>query len=181
MEATAAPVVHHRATALRVGDVLLLWLGLGLWIATFLLGTLVDSAPYRARLATLEGGLQELLVNGAAVVVSYTLTNVAILCILAGLLGTLGAKARLGSDSDQEDGADTTSPRNSAALRGFLVYLCLIAGVLILCDDPAAPTQKQYVRLAGIISLAGFVVNYRPALFGRLLQKAGGLLEGGKS
>ena len=29
--------------------------------------------------------------------------------------------------------------------RGFLVYLALIAGVLILGDDPAQPTQKGYV------------------------------------
>ena len=95
-----------------------------------------------------------------------------------GVLGALAARASLGTDGEGESGQDTTSPRNSALLRGFMVYLALIAGVLMFGDDPAAPTQKQYVRLAGFMSLVAFVINYRPSLFGKLLQRAGATLEG---
>ena len=121
-------------------------------------------------MGTMKSGLLSML--------TYTLTNVAFLCILAGVLGVLGNRAvlRPGEQAKQNRDRDTTSPKNSAILRGFLVYLTLIAGVLILGDNPAAPTQIQYVRLAGFMSLAGFVVNYSPAIFGQLLQRAGSLI-----
>lgn len=167
--------------SLTVVDMLMLWSGIAVWLVTFLFGTLVDSRPYREQFAVLAGGFTGTLVNGLVVIGTYTLTNVAILCLVAGLLGALGARASLGTDAElAESIQDTTSPRNSALLRAFLVYLSLIAGVLIFGDDPAAPTQRQYVRLAGFTSLLSFVVNYRPALFGKLLQRVGSAIEGKK-
>ncbi|HUU15965.1 MAG TPA: hypothetical protein VMW72_02350 [Sedimentisphaerales bacterium] len=156
-------------------DIALLWFTLTLWLAIFLFGTLVNSAPYRSRFAALEGGVIEVIKNGLLVVLAYTLTNVAFLCILAGLLGTLGVKAILGTKEHKDSEKDTTSPKNSAILRGFLVYLTLIAGVLIFGENPAEPTQIQYVKLAGLMSLAGFVMNYQPKIFGRLMERAGRL------
>lgn len=161
-------------------DVVSLWLGLGGWVATFLLGTIVDSRPYRATLASLDGGIAGIVRTGSVVVFTYTLTNVAVLCLLAGLLGTLGTKVRLCSDSEDTEGGDGSSPNSSALLRGFLVYLFVIAGLLFLGDDPIAPSQQQYVRLAGLVSLLGFIINYRPALFAKLLRRAGALVEGGQ-
>ena len=165
-------------SGLDYSDMLLLWITLILWLAVFLTGTLVNSEPYRNRFAAFEGGFFETLKSGLLVMITYTLTNVAFLCILAGVLGVLGTKAILVSEKQKNDNSnkDTTSPKNSAVLRGFLVYLTLIAGVLILGDDPAKPTQIQYVRLAGLMSLTGFVVNYRPDIFGKLLQRAGNLI-----
>ncbi len=159
-------------------DMLLLWISMILWLAVFLIGTLVNSEPYRNRFAAFEGGIVGTIETGLVVIITYTLTNVAFLCILAGVLGVLGTKAILVSDAQasQETYRDTTSPKNSAIIRGFLVYLTVIAGVLILGNDPAHTTQIQYVRLAGLMSLAGFVVNYRPAIFGELLQRAGSLI-----
>ena len=174
--------ISERLTAargVRLGllDTLALWTGLTVWVSTFLLGTLVDSRPYRDLLAGFAGGVTGTIRNGAIVVFTYTLTNVAVLCIVAGLLGTLGAKARLGADNEN-DGDDETSPGASALLRGFLVYLFVIAGLLVLGNDPLSPTQQQYVRLAGFISLLGFIVNYRPSLFAALLHRAGAIVEG---
>lgn len=169
--------------ALKLGlepaDMVLLWISIVLWLSIFLVGTLVNSEPYRDRFATFEGGIVETIKTGLVVVITYTLTNVAFLCILAGVLGMLGTKAVLGSNAQasQEADRDTTSPKNSAIIRSFFVYLTVIAGVLILGNDPARTTQLQYVRLAGLMSLAGFVVNYKPAVFGELLQRAGGLLN----
>lgn len=156
-------------------DIVLLWFTLTLWLAIFLIGTLVSSAPYRSRFAAFEGGVVEVIKNGLLVVLAYTLTNVAFLCILSGLLGTLGVKAILGTKAQKDSEKDTTSPKNSAVLRGFLVYLTLIAGVLIFGENPAEPTQIQYVKLAGLMSLAGFVMNYKPMIFGRLMERAGRL------
>lgn len=155
-------------------------LGIALWLAVFLIGTLVDSAPYRARFAAFEGGFGGTIESGVLVLCTYTLTNVAILCLLACLLGASAAQAQLGADAEREADQDHTAPRRSALLRGFLVYLCLLAGVLVFGEDPVVATQKQYVRLAGFISLLGFLLSYRPQLFGRLLRRAGALIDGSR-
>src|SRR5690242_1916497 len=81
-------------------DTLALWAGLAVWVSTFLLGTLVDSRPYRDLLAGFAGGVAGTIRHGVIVVFTYTLTNVAVLCIVASLLGSLGAKARLGADNE---------------------------------------------------------------------------------
>lgn len=172
------PIPSPTKSALTAADMALLWSGIVVWLITFLFGTLVDSRPYREAFAVLAGGFVGTLKSGLVVIGTYTLTNVAILCMVAGVLGALAARASLGADGEGESAQDTTSPRNSALLRGFMVYLALIAGVLMFGDDPAAPTQKQYVRLAGFMSLVAFVINYRPSLFGKLLQRAGATLEG---
>jgi hypothetical protein len=153
-------------------DYVLLWLLILLWLAFFIVGTLISSAPYREDFAELEGGVSGVFRNGLLVVLTYTLTNVAVLSVLAGVLGELGAKAILGADSKDaaNDAEDKSSPKSSAVLRSFLVYLAFVAGVLILGDNPVNQTQSGYVRLAGSMSLVAFFVSYRPTSFGRVLE-----------
>jgi hypothetical protein len=161
----------------EVVDRATLALAILLWLSVFLVGTLVNSGPYRARFASLGGSLNAIVGDGLIVGVTYTLTNIGILCILASLLGALAAEANLGVDGEKPGEQDTTAPRASAILRGFLVYLALIAGVLMFGDTPAEPTQTQYVRLAGVTSLLGFTVNYRPGLFARLFARLSKIFE----
>ncbi len=163
-------------------EMLLLGLLAPMWLAVFLAGTLVDSGPFRDSFAAFDGGIAGMIRNGLLVAFTYTLTNVAILCSLAGVLGELGAKAVLGPDKQggQTEQQDTSSPISSAVLRSFLVYLAVISGVLILGESPLKPTANHYVRLAGAISLVGFVVSYRPSAFGQLLEHAGGLFGDAK-
>lgn len=92
----------------------------------------------------------------AVAVFTYTPSKVAILCVLAALLGAMGARVE----------------RPSALLRG-LVYLFVLAGLLLLGGDPMAPTQQLYVGIAGLVLLPAFLVNTRPALFARLLRRVG--------
>lgn len=167
--------------ALTISDMILLWICIAVWLITFVFGTLVDSRPYREAFAALAGGVGMVIANGLLVLGTYTLTNIAILCLTSSVLGALAARADLSTDIEAKAAGDTSSPRSSALLRGFLVYVCLIAGILIFGDDPMAPTQKQYVRLAGFTSVFAFVLSYRPALFGTLLQRVGTVIEGKKT
>jgi hypothetical protein len=164
---------------LSLGELIVFWGALSLWVGVFLAGTLVNSQPYRQEFTKLEGGLLHTIAIGLKVASTYTLTNVCILCLLASLLGMVGAKAQLGPDSEERAKEDRSSPGISALLRGFFVYLALIAGVMVLSETPTEPSQNQYVKLAGLMSLVGFVVNYHPALFGRLIAKAFPLAGGG--
>lgn len=187
------PTVEGRKVAaecppgFRVADHIILWISLIAWIAFFLAGVLVNSEPFRLRVTSLEPPVfPDRLLDGLVVAAVYTLTNVAILCILAAILGTLGRRSQLGVDGKHQSGRDSINPRSSAVLRGFVVYLALISGVLIFGESPAAPTQTQYVRLAGFASLLSFVVNWNPTSFASLLEKISSAMQqkdqpGGKS
>jgi hypothetical protein len=167
------------AHGLSIFETVLVWLALALWITFFLIGTLVDSTPYREGFAALSGDFLTLLGLGFAAAATYTLTNVGILCILSGLLGALGAKAILGPEANPYK--DMTSPRSSAVLRSFLVYLALLSGILIFGSNPIDVTQARYVKTAGIVSVIGFIVSYRPSLFGSILARIGRVLAGESS
>jgi len=169
-----------REKTLCTQEVVGLWVAVLLWLVMFIVGTLVPSQPYRESFAAFEGRVSDTLLDGLLVIATYTLTNVLILCVPAGLLGALGNRAILLSDTEEakDNNEDLTSPYCSAVLRSFLVYLAFIAGVLLLGQEPTNPTQGQYVRIAGSISLVSFAVSYRPVFFGRLLARVGRLFGG---
>ncbi|HKX46937.1 MAG TPA: hypothetical protein VJP77_09565 [Planctomycetota bacterium] len=175
----AATTAGHPRHRLRPVEVLIAWMAIPLWLAVLVSGTLVNSQPYRARFADFQGSVLEVIGDGLMIVLTYTLTNVGLLCMLASALGALGARAGLGPDGDAHAHHDSSSPASSAVLRGFFVYMTVLAGVLVFADRPVEPTQTQYVRLAGLVSLFAFTLNYYPALFANLLKRAGDL--GGKA
>ena len=162
---------------LRIADRLMLGITVCAWLGVFMLGTLVNSAPYRERFAGFTGNPLDIVGDGLVFGITYTLTNVGVLCLLASLLGSFGASANLGVDGEAQGAQDTSAPRISALLRGFLVYLALLSGVLVFGESPASPTQTQYVRLAGVTSLVAFAVNYRPALFATLFTRMSKIFE----
>lgn len=175
--ATDAETKHQgETTQLSLWERAIIYPALLTWAAVFLIGTLVDSSPFRATFSSFEGPLEVILRSGAIVFITYTYTNTGILCLLAGFLGTIGRRSRLGPELPQSD-RDPVNPRTSAVLRGFLVYLAFLAGVLVFGDNPVEPTQTQYIRLAGLISLLSFIVNARPSIFGQLLGRMSGLFE----
>jgi hypothetical protein len=54
----------------------------------------------------------------------------------------------------------------ASMFRSFLVYPTFMAGIFITTEKPfEAPTVDQYARLAGMLSLFGFVVGYDPTKF----------------
>jgi hypothetical protein len=126
-------------------------------------GLTINSAPYRE--ALLAGDLQ--FHNILMTFIAYTLTNTAILCCLAGLLGA-AAHRLLNKETDKK-----YYPIFSGIMRGFVVYLLLLAGVYAATSDPfTTTTPEQYVRMAGTVSLLSFLVNYEPNLFQSLINLA---------
>ena len=155
---------------------------LGLWIAFFAAGLLIDTAPYREIVASkwewsTMSFLQK-ITTWFVIVICYTPTNIAILCCLAGLLGTAGDQVKLGPDSGKHTPKDNTHPLLSGLIRGFCIYLVVISGTLLLTPLPfTAPTLDTYIRLAGLVSLLGFVASYDPGLFATGLKKLIGASE----
>jgi hypothetical protein len=134
-----------------------------LWILVFLPGLTINSQPYRNDL--LNGVVT---INGIfAVMITYTITNVALLCCLSGIIGaaTRRVTSKL-SELRKFDEKPAVTTLFTGITRGFSVYLLLLAGVYAATPDPfSSPTPEQYVRMAGTISLLAFTVNYEPDLF----------------
>lgn len=158
------------------------------WGSLFLSGILVDSEPYRRVVS--PSGFEKTQPDAPRLpkalqfkgptwqawcltLLIYTPTNLLLLCLASGLLGALGRQASLhASDHSDYNPPDLINPNYSALLRAFLLYLGLVSGILIITDDPiTAPSPSQYVRIAGIISLSSFLVNYRSEFFNNILRR----------
>jgi hypothetical protein len=140
------------------------------WTLLFTAGIIVGTEPYRVKLSSPEQlpfalGLQYWLI----VLTCYTITNVAMLCLLSAYLGTLGRRTRIGGVEKNERGHDARAQYTSALMRGFFIYLALVSGLVILTGMSFSnPTQEMYVRLAGTASLISFLAGHNPTLFSRL-------------
>jgi hypothetical protein len=149
------------------------------WVVMFSAGAVVSTASCRASFLTpSELSAIPAILCGLVVLLCYTPTSVAFLAAISGVLGALGRIARLSPQHTNPANDDNTHPYLSGAVRGFFVYLATISGVLVVSDDPFTnPTAAQYLRIAGLVSLFSFMVSYNPGLFGRMLKRAGSLLE----
>jgi hypothetical protein len=168
------------------------------WLAVFGLGSSVSSAPFRAYANSFAAagtdGAAFLQIFGQVDVVTwlfactlatltFTPSNVALLCCVSALAGDslrvlFNASGALEHDRPEGEPRKaqnyTTTPLGvgSAVARGFLVYLILISGLLLVTGTPFSSTSPQsYISLAGTSSLFCFLVGFRPALVGSLLDR----------
>lgn len=159
------------------------------WICILAAGILINSSSYREVVANYSYGKvrsgeqpqtnnvsdnTNIILAWIVVIFCYTPTNVVFLCMSAGLLGALARIARLHVHSDDEEDipSDRVNPLISGILRGVFVYILIIAGILVINEDPiTAPSQVQYVRLAGVLSLTSFLLSYHPHKFKAFLAK----------
>ncbi|MBI1852303.1 MAG: hypothetical protein HYR85_18325 [Planctomycetes bacterium] len=145
------------------------------WLAVFLAGLLVNSRPYRE---SITGGMPgaTVLTMGATWVMAfgtYTVTNAAVLTLLAGLAG--GLAYRYSSIASAQNAVTATpEPENTlpgAVLRAFFVYIAGLAGVFVMVKDPFGDTSPdQYGRVAGLFSVLAFVLGYDPSGFTKVMQ-----------
>src|SRR5262245_33131839 len=156
------PVYRHQNN--RSLHVAIGFAGMLFWIACFSAGLLIDSKPYRMALLSGEISGHNLLLAAFL----YTPTNVALLSMLAGLLGgcaslmydhgDLQEQIRKAESEGKTDQAKRLMTRVSylsespfsSMLRGFLVYLAIISGILLAITDPFAEgktSADQYIRL----------------------------------
>jgi hypothetical protein len=172
----------------KYGKVLVILAIIG-WLWLFTAGIVVNSQPYRARIIASEVGNDA---PGYAfawlmTILSFTPTNVLLMALLTGLLGALGRCATLHALSKKQESSedlfptDPINPYLSGIIRGFFTYLLIISGFIIVSatiDTPfISTTPQQYVRFAGIISLASFIVGYNPRSFEDFFKRFWGSLK----
>src|SRR5258708_3635200 len=136
-----------------------------MWIVLFGVGILIDTAPYRAGMASGATARTWIIV-----VFCYLPLNLVWLCAVSSALGAFGNRANLTNDRAGQKLRDNNNPYVAAVIRGFFAYLFLISGLLLLDDQPFTnPAAAQYVRLAGFLSLLSFVISYQPRFFNTLI------------
>jgi hypothetical protein len=158
-----------------------------LWIVLFSSGLLVDSTFFRANVSV-NGQIS--FANLTLAVLIYTPTNIAFLSVLCGFIGgcasrlfdfgDLPAQLQQAKDAQNAELIQSLTRRMIylnespllSMLRGFITYIAVIAGILLVIGDPFAnPTALQYIRTAGIVSLIAFVMGYDPTRFEELISK----------
>jgi len=180
---------HETNKGLSPSQIAMIFIIIALWIMIFLGGILVNSEPYREIVSSYsltaakapavnpDSGKDTINVFTAwlVVVFFYTPTNILLLAMISGILGALSRMARLHTkeEDELELPSDKTNPLISGMLRGVFVYLLLISGMLIINEEPfIKPTQVQYLRLAGFLSLLSFLLSYNPSRFRSFLSKS---------
>jgi hypothetical protein len=153
-----------------------------LWLTTFAIGVAVPSLPFRNRLIEYGlsfgpdkvGGKVEISSNLslpkalaylATVFVSFTPTNVAILCVLGALLGAK-AKARENrrARATQIEARKSVETVALPALNGLCVFFALLTGQIVVQGelkwDDTAP--NMYFRLAATATLFSVIAGTNP-------------------
>ncbi|MGC1275854.1 MAG: hypothetical protein WBC44_19280 [Planctomycetaceae bacterium] len=156
------------------------------WLLFFTSGTVIGTADDRE---FLDSGDAESMVETLAalftVLTCYTITNVAFLAGLAAVAGEFSSRSRVSSLASAwtpPAGApqlrDVLACYSAAAMRGFVIYLMFIAGLLLVTTEAiTTPDQGQYVRLAGTISVLSFVAGYDSEMFRRALDRVVSLMS----
>lgn len=153
----------------------------GLWLCIFAAGLSIPAAPYMSVLAEMHSSkpsLGAIASSGALVLFCSTTTNPGLLACLAGILGGLSNLAHIdGRSNDTGDASVTPLIIDCFApmLRGFFLYLALLAGLLLLTTQAITnATQDQYVQLAGTVSVLAFMVGYDPDVFRKIMGRVNG-------
>lgn len=139
-----------------------------LWTFIFAVGIVFPSAPYRNALNGQGTPLSLALVLPylGLFLMTYTPSNVAILCCISAWLGELGRRTRI--DGSAPVGLCQRGDYIAAIMRGFLAYLAILTGFVVIGSGVnvfVAPSPEGYVRLAAVVSLVGFLSGFNPALF----------------
>ena len=149
------------------------------WLVLLAAGLVINSEPYRTALG--RPNPPELLVSvwyWFVAITTFTMTNVAMLCCLAALLGAAGGRLEAALTTNPER-QHSLNPYGSALIRGFFVYLVAISGLMVVAGEPAsASTPDKYLRLAGFLSLLSFLIGFNPQLFTRFLTRIAEVIEG---
>jgi hypothetical protein len=107
----------------------------------------------------------------------YTPINLAILSFLSGMIGGFSSNfsvetmEKAGLPLSKERKMYLSEPPLTAAIRGFLAYVCFIAGVYVVMNDPFNETSTgQYLKVAGTMTAVAFSFGYDPTKIGQLLN-----------
>jgi hypothetical protein len=144
------------------------------WVGLLALGTIYSSTVYGERLVAMTR--QEVWETIGATawyfllfVLTYTVTNSMVLCVLAAALGEAGRRDRIGDETQAVK--LRTGLYFGAMIRGFMTYLIVISGSVVIANKSYnSPTREDYLTFAATVSVLGFLAGYNPDVFVRFMN-----------
>ena len=144
------------------------------WLILLGVGTVYSSKVYDDKLLTLSFGDKRLVLLTLwyffLFVMTYTVTNTLLLCVLASALGQSGRRDRIDGDETQ---IVKSRPGQyfGAMLRGFMTYLFVVSGSVVIANKTYDnPNRQDYLTFAATVSVLGFLAGYNPSLFVRFMN-----------
>lgn len=154
---------------------------IGLWLTLFTAGTFVSTEKFRQMIGNPnDTPVGRLAFAWFVVLTCYTFSNAALLSCLSSVIGKFSRRSLAYEVASLQQLPSAPEPRlrevlvmySVAIARGWVIFLMLGAGLLILTTDAIAnPKQGDYIRLAGTISVIGFLAGYDADLFKKLLDR----------
>lgn len=143
------------------------------WVALFVIETFVSSGPPKAFFASMNAGEAQPLTaqfwNLVKLILVWGWSNCLFLFLLAAMIGEAGQLC-----TGKKRGASALS---DACVRGFFVYVSILAGQLATGSFDQSFAQTQYFRVATFGSVVAFAVGYHPTLFPALLARISAAIE----
>lgn len=144
------------------------------WLILFGVGIVCSSKTYEEKLGFSSPASWRATWNSVgsflAFLLTYTVTNALLLCVLASALGQSGRRDRI---VDEPNGVVKSRPGQylGAMLRGFMSYLFLVSGSVVIANKTYDnPTRQDYLTFAATVSVLGFLAGYNPSLFVRFMN-----------
>jgi hypothetical protein len=143
-------------------------LTLFIWLIIFCLGAFINTNPLRE---SLHGDFR--FTDFLIIVLAWIPTNLAILSILSGILGAMGKTLLLEMETVRTIPAQNATYRAfKGAIAGFVLYLVLLAGTVLMIEKPfETTTPEQYFRISGVNALIAFLAGYRPEFLRKTLAR----------
>lgn len=160
------------------------------WIFLFAIGYTVHAAPFEAYLANPSffdpkerlpffhytwlflGNLLQFLGNLLMFIVASIPTNVLLLSVIAGVIGTSYRRCKRSNASLLR--LSRSRDYLFAITSSFFVYIGLLAGLMTLTvsDTLTSETAEKQIQLAATTSICAFLVGYDRKLLARMLRRA---------
>ncbi len=177
----AESLAERQLHPLRSSEVVFGVVTIFLWLCFFLAGIVVETRSVRHAVSS-SGKLtpSEMLGIWFILLTSYTVTNIAILACLAGVIGKFSRRSlsyEVASLSQLRAAPIATFREVSvlysvAIARGFVIYLLMIGGLILLTTPVVTDSSpEEYIKVAGTVSILAFMAGYDAEIFKRALDR----------
>jgi hypothetical protein len=157
--------VDETERQLRAKRTVLLVLGFASWLGLYAVGCRVGAWRYIQALERPDIGLAETVWSALVIGMSYTYSNVGILCIIAALIGGLGRRLSQCSGHGRLRNEVVEGLLSKAVLRSVVIAVVVICSALALGSPVTFRTVDPYVSFAMMMSAVGLVNGYMPQWF----------------
>lgn len=173
------PLIMQTAIEVKPIEVTIGIGALAIWLVLFIVGIFVPS--WQARDDLLGARTEHMYRSLAILLIANAFPNTLLLTAASAFVGCMTRRWQVADRiTPPRSNAEYFAPTRmylSSLLRGFFLYLMFLGGFFLVTPSPETREgfinvdAIQYLRIAGILSVLGFVVGYDPNLLGQWMRR----------